>query len=195
MAAASALRLLRLPVGDRLGDTSLLLGGGHVLFGLRDRVGDALLAERIEQTGVVADLLDLERHHPHAELLVLGVGGLRQLLLERRPVLVELLRCHVGDDAADLTDQDLTNGRMNLLRLIVQEVGGGRYGCLFVDAVSDDRDTVDRYLDVVAGEDVGQLHGNRHRLQRHPVDLVQQWDADLPATAYVGHVAHGFAAS
>ena len=159
----------------RLGlpDGGLLVGGGlgHPRVALA--AGRLLLPDQVHVADFVADRLDREVVDREAGRRQVALGGALDLLLELLAVVVELLHGERADDRAERPLEDVLHDRLDLI-LAVDEPLGGVADRLVVATDLDRRDALDRALDALLGDGIGQVHVDLAGREVEPSELVDQ---------------------
>jgi hypothetical protein len=163
-----------------------LLGGAHRVR-LRDRrelqdLGDPATTEALQVLTVVGDVLDLERVEAQPELLEVGVRRLLELLGELEAILVDLLRRHRREHAADVALERLLGDARDLLAGHAEEALDRVRDEPAVGRDLDVRDRGHRQRDAALGVRAGHLHVHRDVRDVHAHDVLDERVADA-ATA------------
>ena len=144
-------------LGLRLADGGLLVGGGLGHAGVALAAGRLLLADQVHVAGLVADRLDRERVDLEAGRREVALGGVLDRLLELLPVEVELLDGQRADDRPERALEDVLDDRVDLRPPALEEALGGVADRLLVGADLERRDALDRDLDALPGDRVGEV--------------------------------------
>ncbi len=151
----------------------------------------ALLAQRVEISLLIADLLDRQNVDADAHLLQIDGGLVGHFLRERRPVGVDLLDGERAEDRPQVSLQRLEDDPLDLVRAHAEKALGraAQRHVVARDLDVGDRLNGDRHT--LLGVGALDLELDRHDVEREVFDLLQHGDSQRSAAPHHAEAQRG----